>query len=103
MLDSAYEAREQTAVKHRILERYLSAFVPIVGAWAHDIAYVDCLAGPWQSVDPHLKDTSFARAIEVLRSTRAVLSGRGRSPTMRCLFVEKDAEAFSGLKRYCDG
>ncbi len=100
---SPYEDREQTAVKHRILERYLSAFVPIVGAWARDIAYVDCLAGPWQSVDPDLKDTSFARAIEVLRSTRAVLSDRGKFPTMRCLFVEKDPEAFQELKRYCDG
>lgn len=100
---SPYEDREQTAVKHRILERYLSAFVPIVGDWALDIAYVDCLAGPWQSVDPNLKDTSFARAIDVLRSTRAVLAGRGKSPTMRCLFVEKEPQAFSALKRYCDG
>jgi three-Cys-motif partner protein len=103
MPESPYEDREQTAVKHRILERYLSAFVPIVGNWALDIAYVDCLAGPWQSVDPNLKDTSFARALDVLRSTQAVLAGRGKSPTMRCLFVEKESQAFASLKRYCDG
>ena len=103
MPESPYEDREQTAVKHRILERYLSAFVPIVGDWALDIAYVDCLAGPWQSVDPNLKDTSFAKALDVLRSTRAVLAGRGKSPTMRCLFVEKESQAFASLKRYCDG
>ena len=58
-----YEDREQTAVKHKVLTRYLSGFVPIVGAWASDIAYIDCLAGPWRSADPALKDTSFARAI----------------------------------------
>lgn len=101
MLDSAYEAREQTAVKHRILERYLSAFAPIVGDWALDIAYVDCLAGPWRSVDPDLRDTSFARAIQVLRSTRTILATRGKSPTMRCLFIERDANAFDQLQRYC--
>jgi three-Cys-motif partner protein len=101
MFESAYEAREQTAVKHRILERYLSAFVPIVGDWALDIAYVDCLAGPWRSADPDLRDTSFARAIQVLRSTRTILAARGKSPTMRCLFIERDTGAFEQLQEYC--
>jgi three-Cys-motif partner protein len=98
-----YEDREQTAVKHEILARYLSAFVPIVGDWAADIAYIDCLAGPWKSVGPNFEDTSFARAIGVLRDTRRVLGTRGKSPSMRCLFIEKGPEAFSKLKAYCDG
>lgn len=97
-----YEDREQTAVKHQVLTRYLSAFVPIVGSWASDIAYIDGLAGPWESVDANLRDTSFARAIEVLRSTRTVLAGRGKSPNMRCLFIDRDPVAFSQLKQYCD-
>ena len=100
---SAYEDREQTAVKHEILERYLKAFVPIVGDWASDIAYVDCLAGPWESSDPDCRDTSFGRAVSVLRKTREVLKSRGKFPTMRCLFIEKDPQAFQQLKRYCDG
>src|SRR5260370_15204872 len=98
-----YEDREQTAVKHQVLTRYLSAFVPIVGNWASNIVYIDCLAGPWKSADPNLKDTSFARAIEVLRSTRSVLDARGKTPNMRCLLVERDPEAFEKLERYCDG
>lgn len=97
-----YEDREQTAVKHQVLTKYLSAFVPIVGSWASDITYIDCCAGPWESVDPSLKDTSFVRAIEVLRSTREVLESRGKFPTMRCLFIEKDSSAFYNLKQYCD-
>src|SRR4029077_16075985 len=80
----------------------LSAFFPIVGAWASDITYIDCLAGPWKSVDPSLKDTSFARAIDVLRSIRTLLTSRGKSPSMRCLFIERDPTAFSKLKEYCD-
>ena len=103
MAQPYYDDREQTAVKHEILGRYLSAFVPIVGDWAADIAYVDCLAGPWESVDPTLADTSFGRAIKVLRSTRKVLNDRGKFPTMRCLFVEKNPVSFDKLKRYCDG
>jgi three-Cys-motif partner protein len=102
-MPSPYEDREQTAVKHRILERYLSAFVPIVGDWASDIAYIDCLAGPWQSVDPNLRDTSFGRAIDVLRSTRGVLASRGKHPTLRCLFVEKYPVAFDRLQQFCGG
>ncbi len=98
-----YEDREQTAVKHEILGRYLSALVPIVGAWASDIAYIDCLAGPWESVDPEFNDTSFARAVSVLRKTRKLLTERGKSPTMRCLFIENDRAAFPKLKQYCDG
>jgi three-Cys-motif partner protein len=101
-MNSPYDDREQTQVKHQILERYLSAFVPIVGNWAGDIVYVDCLAGPWQSVDPNMKDTSFGRAVDVLRSTRKVLANRGKSPSIRCLFIEKDPDAFQKLKRFCD-
>lgn len=103
MSSSEYEDREQTEVKHEILQRYLSGFVPIVGAWASDIAYIDCLAGPWQSVDPEFRDTSFARALSVLRKTREVLKERGKSPSMRCLFIENNSSAFPKLKRYCDG
>jgi len=102
MTSSPYEDREQTEVKHQILQRYLSAFVPIVGDWASDIAYIDCLAGPWRSVDPSLKDTSFSRAVEVLRSTRKVLADRGKAPTMRCLFIEKEPGPFQRLKKFCD-
>lgn len=102
MNSSPYEDREQTEVKHRILERYLSAFVPIVGNWASDIAYIDCLAGPWQSTDPTLNDTSFARAVDVLRSTRKILADRGKFPTIRCLFIENETAPFQQLKKFCD-
>ena len=102
MTSEFYEDREQTQVKHQILVRYLSAFVPIVGTWASDIVYIDCLAGPWKETDPNMKDTSFSRAIEVLRDTRRVLQDRGNNPTMRCLLIEKDSQSFRKLKGFCD-
>ena len=95
-----YAGREQTEVKHRILERYLSAFAPIVGHWAADIAYVDCLAGPWESRGEQLEDTSFARSISVLRTARSILAMRGKKPTFRCLLVENDPVNFKRLDTF---
>lgn len=102
MTSTDYEDREQTAVKHQILERYLNGFAPIVGDWARDIAYVDCCAGPWKSSDPNLGDTSFGRAVGALRAAKSVLAQRGRTPTFRCLLIERNRNAFRELKRYCD-
>lgn len=100
MSANPYEDREQTEVKHRILERYLEAFAPIVGSWAADIAYVDCLAGPWRSASPNLTDTSFARAIGTLRQARLALRLRGKTPSFRCLLIELDVVAFRRLEEY---
>src|ERR1051326_4454655 len=95
-----YAGREQTEVKHRILERYLSAFAPIVGNWAADIAYIDCLAGPWESRGEFLEDTSFARSIEALREAKKALAARGKNPSFRCLLIENDPENFKRLNAF---
>lgn len=100
MASSLYEDREQTEVKHKILERYLSAFAPIVGSWAVDIAYIDCLAGPWKSVGENLEDTSFSRAIKVLRDAKASLSSRGKHPSMRCLLIDNNPQSFAELQQF---
>jgi three-Cys-motif partner protein len=71
MTDDAYEQREQSAAKHQILERYLKAFAPIVGTWAEELVYIDCFAGPWNSRNADLSDTSFFRAIKVLQHVRS--------------------------------
>lgn len=103
MNSSLYEGREQTQVKHWILEEYLSAAYPIVGSWAADLAYIDCLAGPWETRDPNFEDTSFAQAIQVLRRSRSKLAERRKFPTIRCLLIEKDKKAFEQLHRYANG
>jgi len=101
MKSEYYRGREQTEVKHRALERYLSGFAPIVGRWADEIVYVDCCAGPWGAVSPELEDTSFSRALNVLRSTRDILRQEGLLPKFRCLLIERDAEAFRRLSDFC--
>ncbi len=41
-----YKGREQTYVKHYILEEYLGRFAHIIGWYWQTIAYVDCFSGP---------------------------------------------------------
>lgn len=97
---SFYSGREQTLIKHKLLERYLSAAIPILGSWADDLYYIDCLAGPWEAVDPALSDTSFSIATDVLRATKPILEARGRKPSMRALFIERDENAFVRLSNF---
>ena len=94
-----YRGREQTAVKHQILERYLKAFTPIIATWASEIVYLDCLAGPWNAKSDRFEDTSFGRAIKVFHNVRR--EGKLNIP-VSALLVENNPAAFSNLKRYCE-
>lgn len=98
----SYRGREQTFVKHYVLENYLERLAFIVGGakgWVKTINYTDGFAGPWESATGNLADTSPQIAMEKLRKVRRDLAARGHTPpTMRCLFIEKDAAAFGRLK-----
>ena len=88
--DDPYVGREQTLVKHFILQKYLSRFAPIVLSHWDSISYVDCFSGPWNAHTDDLRDTSFSIALEELRRARPpcgfapsgwaslLLSGTGR-------------------------
>ena len=96
MMNEFYFDREQSQVKHRILERYLQAFCPIVGSRYEEIVYVDCLAGPWKTKDEGLTDTSFHKALTVLRECHR----RGGCKRVRALLIENDAQSYSLLEAY---
>jgi three-Cys-motif partner protein len=96
MNDEHYYDREQSQVKHRILERYLQAFAPIIGSRYHEIVYVDCMAGPWETRDAHLSDTSFHKALSVFRECKR----RGRCNRVRALLIENDPEKYPLLEAY---
>jgi three-Cys-motif partner protein len=95
-MTGSYEEREQSAAKHQILERYLKAFAPIVGSWADEVVYVDCFAGPWNAKRPDLSDTSFHRALSVLRAVKV----QGRCKRVRALLIENDPSRYEQLKQY---
>jgi three-Cys-motif partner protein len=101
-IDPAYYGREQTAVKHRILERYLAPLPLIVGrSWAQDITFVDCCSGPWHTTTQDQSDSSFGIAVRQLRAARETLAAEGRAVSFRCLFVEKDPAAYADLETFC--
>jgi three-Cys-motif partner protein len=93
-----YKGREQTYLKHFFVERYLERVAYNIGSFHSDFVYVDGFSGPWKSGDEALDDTSFMIAIKKLRQVREGLAKVGRTPKIRCLFVEKDPGSYRALE-----
>lgn len=108
MLDSSlYRGREQTYIKHLVLKSYLQKLAYKKGRWGGTLNYIDCFAGPWQHADDELKDTSPFIAIDELRAARdGLLEHSKKDPELRrmplrirCLFIERDPEAWALLSQ----
>jgi three-Cys-motif partner protein len=100
--DDLYVGREQTLVKHTILQNYLEQFAIVVGSQWDTITYVDCFSGPWNVQSDDFRDSSFAIALEQLKKAREVHRSHGRPLKLRCLFLEKTRSAYLKLKAYTD-
>ncbi len=96
-----YAGREQTFVKHFILQKYLERFALIVGFHWQTLTYVDCFSGPWNVRSDDLADSSFAIALQELRKAKAT-HAKLHSIRLRCFFLEKDPVAYSRLKAFAD-
>lgn len=103
MDEEIYVGREQTLIKHFILQKYLERFAHIVGSWRNVITYVDCFSGPWNVRSDKLEDSSFAVALTELRKARDTHKKQGRSIQLRCFFLEKDPAAYARLKEFGEG
>ena len=98
-----YAGREQTLVKHFILQKYLERFAYIVGSHWDVLTYVDCFSGPWNARSEKFEDSSFAIALKELRNARdALAKQRGRNIQLRCFFLEKNRAAYAKLKEFAD-
>jgi three-Cys-motif partner protein len=98
-----YMGREQTLVKHFILQKYLERFAYKVGSYWDVLTYVDCFSGPWNARSEKFEDSSFAIALKELRNARDTLAKqRGRNVQLRCFFLEKNRAAYANLKEYAD-
>ncbi|HSU56664.1 MAG TPA: three-Cys-motif partner protein TcmP, partial [Candidatus Dormibacteraeota bacterium] len=98
-----YAGREQTLVKHFILQKYLERFAFIVGSYWDVLTYVDCFSGPWNARSEKFEDSSFAIALKELRNARDALARpRGRNIQLRCFFLEKNRAAYAKLKEFAD-
>ncbi|MBN1342328.1 MAG: three-Cys-motif partner protein TcmP [Phycisphaerae bacterium] len=98
-----YAGREQTLVKHLILEAYLGRFAHIVGNKWKTITYVDCFSGPWNVQSDKLEDSSFSIALRQLRKAKSDLADHGKSLSLRCFFLEKDPDPYRRLREFVDG
>lgn len=91
-----YLGREQSKIKHKVLQRYLQAFAPIIGSKFDEIVYVDCMAGPWESRDSSFTDTSFHVALTALRDCKR----QGKCRRIRALLIENNQDSYKCLKEY---
>lgn len=97
-----YIGREQTLVKHIILERYLERFAHIIGYHRKSITYVDCFAGPWNLHSNDLSDSSFSIALRELRKARDDLADHNKHFSIRCFFLESETDPYLRLKAFAD-
>lgn len=97
-----YDGREQTLVKHRILQQYLLRLALIVGRKWPNIAYVDGFSGPWQEKSEALEDTSFSIALRELKKAREKLASENIPLSFRCFFVEIEPEPYSRLRAFAE-
>lgn len=98
MNEDWYAGREQTFLKHFVLSRYLQIVAIKIGMTHREFVYVDGFSGPWESQSPDLKDTSFMIALGILSGVREIVGSHGRSCKIRCMFIEKNPEAFEKLR-----
>jgi three-Cys-motif partner protein len=94
-----YRGKEQTYLKHFFLEKYLETVAFHIGYSQSEFVYVDCFSGPWQPEHEDLADTSIRVSLGKLNYVRNVLAGREKYPTIRAIFIEKDATAFGALRQ----
>lgn len=103
MLDwENYKGREQSYVKHLVLQRYLQRLTYKVGLGLRRskiiLTYIDGFSGPWNEQTNDFADTSFQIAMNEFRAVQQELTAHNIKLVLRCLFVEKDLKAFSRLK-----
>ena len=101
--EELYVGREQTLVKHFILQKYLERFAHIVGTHWDTLTYADCFSGPWNARSDKFEDSSFGIALNELRKARDTHVQRGRKLRLRCFFLEKDPEAYDKLDGFAKG
>ncbi len=99
--DDPYSEREQTQIKHLVLEKYLQRFARIVGSWKGGILYIDGFSGPWETSSSDFADSSFAIALKELRAAReTVRAAFKKDLSIKCVFLEKDPASFELLRDY---
>jgi len=86
-----WEYREHTRVKHILLKKYLTAWIPILGKWNSKICYFDGFAGRGEYTDGTLGSPLIA--LEVADNLSQYFG------KLICFFIEKEPENFKNLEK----
>lgn len=86
-----WEYQEHTRVKHILLKKYLTAWIPILGKWNPKICYFDGFAGRGEYTDGTLGSPLIA-----LKVADELSQYFGE---LTCFFIEKDPENFRNLEK----
>ena len=89
-MQKKWEYREHTRVKHILLEKYLAAWIPILGKWNPKICYFDGFAGRGEYVDGTLGSPIIALKVADRRAKYF--------DKLFCFFIEKDENNFRNLE-----
>lgn len=94
-----YQGREQSYLKHRVLQEYLLGWGHKLGSAAQRrrvrLCYVDGFAGPWQAQSAALEDTSIAIGLRALETAVETWRTQGHS-------IDVDAYFFDHINRFKD-
>lgn len=97
---SHYKGKEQSFIKHRLLETYLERLFMIIGQHENRIRYVDCFAGPWNTESDDLKYTSPAISLRLMKGCQESLEKQGKNVRFQALFIEKNMESYKKLNSF---
>jgi len=104
LVPEEYRGREQSFLKHRVLEEYLLAWGIKLGSLARQgkrvrLCYVDGFAGPWETKDASFNDTSIALGLKTLEKAASTWKNQGAAIEVEAYFVEKEKASFIELQR----
>jgi len=99
-IPNQYKGKEQAFIKHRLLETYLERLFMIIGQHEHQIRYIDCFAGPWNTESNNLSDTSIAISLRLMKACREKLEKMGKNVRFKALFIEKDPGSYEKLDSF---
>lgn len=102
-----YRGREQSYVKHRVLNQYIQSWAQKLASAARyfggaRIWYVDCFSGPWESACQRHEDTSIHIGLNAIQEAAAFWATKGFRIRLGAIFVEKDPAAYQKLKTYLE-
>ncbi len=103
-IPSEYEGREQSYLKHRVLQEYLREWSHKIGSLGErgriKLWYVDCFAGPWQSHNENLTDTSIYIGLKALEEAADTWKRQGYQIDTGAIFVEKNPTSYRELDQF---